>query len=339
MANINTYPKLNNPQSNIYFDRGTNLDTLVQLRTDTNSQVVTKGKNKVTRLNKSYQNKAKAKAISNAITLKLVDVKSPMEDYYWNAWHCNGILEQSGKRLIGTYCNTRHCLVCNRIRAAKAIIGYSQPLQKIEGLNFVTLTRQSVKAEDLKTSVSSMVNSFRNIQKNLAKTYGIKLKGIRKVEINYNPKADTFNPHFHLLSSGTPCEMLLLKTLWLNQFSEGIADIQAQDVRQTNEDSVNELFKYFTKVLINGELHPKAMDVIFTAMKGKRTIQPFGGIKKVTEDVEDIQAEDIDFKPEQNTLWQWNDNYFDWISEDGETLSGYIPSKKTLELIQNINDT
>lgn len=339
MANIAPGHTTSNPQLTPLLVPSANLDTLAQLRTDTDVQSITKDKNQVTRLNKSYQKKAKAKAISNAITFKLVDVKSPMAKYYWNAWHCNGMLEQSGKRLIGTYCNTRHCLVCNRIRAAKAIIGYSKPLQQIEGLNFVTLTRQSVKAEDLKKTVSSMVNSFRNIQKNLVKTYGIKLKGIRKVEINYNPKADTFNPHFHLLSSGTPCEMLLLKTLWLNQFPEAIADIQAQDVRQTNEDSVNELFKYFTKVLINGKLHPKAMDIIFTAMKGKRTIQPFGGIKKVTEDVEDIQAEDIDFKPEQNTLWQWNDNYFDWISEDGEVLSGYIPSKETIELIQNINDT
>ena len=340
MANINPYPKLNNPQPNTWRSKGTNLDTLVQLRTDTDSQVVTKGKKQVTRLNKSYQKKAKSKSISNAITYKLVDVKgSKLTKYYWNAFHCNAALEQSGKRLIGTYCNTRHCLVCNRIRAAKAINGYTTPLANIGKTSFVTLTVKAVKAEDVKSTIEQMTSTFRKVLKNLKNTYGITLKGIRKVESNYNPKADTFNPHFHLITNGKPCEILLLRTLWLNSFPGDVANIKAQDVRQTDEDSVNELFKYFTKVLIDGKLYPKAADVIFTAMKGKRTIQPFGGIKKVTEDVEDIQAEDIDFKPNQNILWQWNDDYYDWISEDGEVLSGYIPSKETIELIKNINDT
>jgi hypothetical protein len=315
------------------YNSSTILDTLVQLRTDTSSQVVTKPKTDV----KKYQSRAKAKGVSNAITFRLVDIDSPLNKYYWRAFHCNNILEQRGQTLIGSYCNTRHCLVCNRIRTAKAINGYKKPLEQIGRKCFITLTRQSVKGKDLNKVITQMNSNFRNNLKNLKKTYGITLKGIRKFECNYNPKEDTFNPHFHLVAGGTACEMLLLKSLWLNQYNAEVATVKAQDIRVAKDGSEIELFKYMTKMITsNGNIYPKALDTIFIAIKGKRTVQPFGGIKKVSEDVDGIKKEDVDFITCGDTVWQWCDIHLDWISEYGEVLTNYKPDRITIELINKI---
>ena len=82
------------------FSGGIILDTLVQLRTDTGTQSVTN----VSSDKKKYQKRAKAKAISNAITMRLVDVKSPLTKYYWNAYHCSNIITASkGFTSLGYY--------------------------------------------------------------------------------------------------------------------------------------------------------------------------------------------------------------------------------------------
>jgi len=320
---------------------GTNLDTLVQLRTATDNQVVTKGENQLL----SLQKKARSKGISNAITFKLIDVdpilyngKSVMTKTYWRGYHCNRVITQEGKKLITSYCNTRHCLVCNRIRSAKAINGYTPSLNNLDKkLWFVTLTRQSVDAPLLRLTILRMIKSFRLVQKNLSKTHKIKLKGIRKLEVNFNPDKDTYNPHFHLIVSGNACEVILLKSLWLNQFSLENAGVQSQDIRVTDKGGTVELFKYFTKVLVKGNLYPAAMDVIFTAVKGLRTVQPFGGLKIVSEDVEELESDEMDFLKSDSGNWLYSDGYLDWISEDGDMLSRHEPTKDTLELISKIN--
>jgi hypothetical protein len=330
----NTKPK-NKP-----FSEGTYLDTLVQLRTGTDSQSVTN----VSLDQKKYQKRAKAKAISNAITMRLVDVKSPLTKYYWRAYHCSNIITQTGKTLTGSYCNTRHCLVCNRIRTAKAIHGYSKPLLELSKSTskhshclFSTLTRQSVKAEDLKRVITEMNSNYRNIQKNLKNTYGITLKGIRKFECNYNPLEETFNPHFHLVVGGKPCEILLQKTLWLNQYPIEVATPKAQKITPTSEGFELELFKYMTKMVYeDGHVFPKSLDTIFKAIKGKRIMQPFGGIKKVSEDVDGIEKEDVDFITSNNDQWQFSDIVTDWTNEWGEVLSNYTPSHATIQYINNI---
>jgi hypothetical protein len=330
----NTKPK-NKP-----FSEGIILDTLVQLRTDTDTQSVTN----VSSDQKKYQKRAKAKAISNAITMRLVDVKSPLTKYYWNAYHCSNIITQTGKTLTGSYCNTRHCLVCNRIRTAKAIHGYSKPLLELSKSTskhshclFSTLTRQSVYAEDLKRVITEMNSNYRKIQKNLKNTYGITLKGIRKFETEYNPITKKFNPHFHLVVGGKPCEILLQKTLWLNQYSKEVADPKAQKIKPTTEGFELELFKYMTKMVFeDGHVFPEALDTIFQAIRGKRIIQPFGGIKKVSEDVDGIEKEEVDFVTSNNGQFQFSDIVLDWVNEWGEVLCNYTPSHETIEYINNI---
>lgn len=319
------------------------LDTLVQLRIDplnsNDNQIVTNLESKAKKDLKNYQKRAKAKAVTNAITKRLVDVKgSKMIKYYWNAYHCNNVILQNNMTLTATYCNTRHCVNCNRIRTAKAINGYTKPLNKLEYQNFVTLTRQSVKSNELNEAICKMTLNFRNVLKNMKNTYGIKLKGIRKLECNHNENTDTYNPHFHLIVNGTPCQMLLFKSLWLNKYTTLQADPQAQHFEKAKENTEKEIFKYMVKMIAKDGINPESLDTIFTAIKGKRTIQPFGGIKKVTEDVEDIQKQEVNFVQSENQSWVWSDMVLDWVTEWGEVLTNYKPSSYTVLLLNNINN-
>ena len=126
----------------------------------------------------------------------LIDLKSSLNKSYWQTFHCSKVILQEGKKITSRYCNQRWCLTCNRIRTAKMINGYSEPLSKFKEPQFVTLTIKNVKGVNLKASIELMNDSLKDIRKNLKKTYGKTLKGLRKYECTYNKKSNEFHPHF-----------------------------------------------------------------------------------------------------------------------------------------------
>jgi hypothetical protein len=139
---------------------------------------------------------------------------------------------------------------------------------------------------------------------------------------------DNFHPHFHFIISGKKVADNVIDE-WLKRFP--LASIKAQDNRPANEDSYLELFKYFTKLISNKKFHPEALNTIFETMYGKRTFQPMGIKKHVSEDVDEIQSiiyEDL-IPAEKN--WTWTE--CDWIDQEtGEMLTGYIPELEISQL-------
>ena len=247
-----------------------NLDTLAQHRNDTK---------------KTYQKRAKRKAYTHSILFQLIDTKSELNKSYWQTYHCSNVLKQEGKKVTSRYCNQRWCFVCNSIRTANFINGYKSVLENFEEPMFVTLTAPTVKADDLKTELEKRYKAFTNIKDNLRKQ-GIKIKGLRKTECHYQPKTDTFHPHFHLIIEGE-MEAYKVIDLWLKQVPN--AKPQAQDVRVADSNAIIELCKYFSKLTNGKNFYAKEMDIVFQAMKGKRVIQPFGIKKDVSEDVEEMK--------------------------------------------------
>ena len=69
------------------------------------------------------------------------------------------------------------------------------------------------------------------------------------------------------------------------------------------------------------------MDIIYQAMRDRRVFQPFGGIKKVTEEVEDLDGV-IEVEEKQIEIWTWKQEVSDWISAQGECLTGCEICKK-----------
>lgn len=260
--------------------------------------------------------KARSKWYTENISMVLAELNdSPLVDYYKNSLTCNQVLSRKGQKITSKYCNCRNCHNCNRIRTAKAINHYGVQLKEIRNLHFTTLTIRNVKADELKKAIEKMIKQLSNLIRVLREKKGIKLSGIRKLEITYNSKEDTYHPHFHILHSENCGNMIIDE--WMKRYKND-TDIKAQHTTQANDDSVNELFKYSTKIMIHNEDEPgtisvyiKAIDVILCSLYKKRTFQTFGTIKSASEEIEGLQSQEFNsFDEELITAYVWNQH--DW---------------------------
>lgn len=281
--------------------------------------------------------RARAKYISKGLSIKLLlaNPSSPMKSSYFGSLLCSHNLQQSGKRLTTSYCKQRWCAVCNRIRTAKLIAGYLPALREMKEPFFVTLTKQTVPGEELRSNIDLMEKVWRQILHSDSNRRR-KIKGIRKGECTIRPSSH-YHFHYHVIVDGKDAAEWLIKS-WLSRLP-GVADVQAQDYKPANEDSLKEMFKYFTKLLVsdpnNGrEFYPSIrMDVIFQAMKGRRTIQPFGGLRPVEEDIEDLVGQVYDSLEGEDQMWRWSNT--DWYNSEGQGLTGYEPNESFKALINN----
>lgn len=305
------------------------LDTLAQLRKVAEIPTYTPNQTCI-------QKRSRRKALSDAVIFKLVDVDSPLNKSYWQTYHCTRTILQDGNQIKSRYCNQRWCLVCNSIRTGKMINGYLPAIEDMVNPYFVTLTVKNVNAYDLKYTIEEMQRDFRRTMDKLKKR-GIVLKGIRKVEVTFNETSKDYHPHFHCIVDGCKASFALVAD-WLKRHPDH-ASYKGQDIRFADKETPTELFKYFTKLLTkSGQFLAPEMDVVFRAMKDKRVFQPFGGIKKQSEDVELNESTLIDWKPETVEIWQRQEagKYTDWYNANGEALSEAELSEETLALIDKI---
>jgi hypothetical protein len=281
----------------------------------------------------TLQKRARAKAITNAIVFKLTSIESPLNKSYWSTFHCSNVIIQDGEKLTSRYCNQRWCLVCNRIRTANLMRGYLPSIDAMQEPYLVTLTRPNVKSGYLKATIEDMQKKFTQSKDTLSKR-GIKLIGIRKIECTVNEKEQTHHPHYHCVIEGKEVAEQL-KSQWLIKNPKALHYLQ--DSRPLTDPI--ELFKYFTKMLTkDGRVLPEPMDKTFRAMKGKRVFQPFGGIKKQSEDVEVKDAIQCDWKEANTEIWTFESTgkFSDWYNANGEALSEVELTNDTIDLIQKI---
>lgn len=277
---------------------------------------------------KTLGKRARSKYFTNGVIFPLIDLDSPLKKSYWNSFHCSAVLFQSGQRLTTTYCNNRWCIVCNRIRTAKLIKGYYPQLQKLTDARFLTLTTETVKSDELKDEIERKLKLFSLIARR-AKRKGYKLIGIRKLEVTYNAEKDWYHPHLHAIIQGEEVSSFFIDE-WLKE-NAGKVDKQAQkDIPVNNENGYIELFKYSVKMIDSRKISAKHLDIIYQALRNKNTLYPYG-IKRVSEEVEDIQSEEYEDLIENDQMWLWHEK--DWISEEGELLTGYTPSEADNKLL------
>lgn len=273
--------------------------------------------------------KAKRKALTVFLSSKLIGLNNKNIQAYRNMYYCNSTLKQEGQELVTTYCKNRFCLVCNSIKTANLINGYLPELQKMEEPKFMTLTIKAVKAEKLKGAIDQMQKDLRYINQYLNKVHGIKIRAIRKLECNYNEKYNTYNPHFHLIIDGLYEAESVLK-LWMDRNQR--SNLKGQDIRDADLNSMKELFKYATKIFSKG-MHIKSLDIIYTAFRNKRVVQPLGIKKWVDEDEREktIYPELI----EEQAIWKYNDKHYDWFNEQtGECLTYFTPDDEIKALFK-----
>jgi len=291
--------------------------------------------------------RSRSKFFAMAFILRMVDVDSHLRKSYWNSYHCcDKMAETSSGKTSSNYCNNRWCLVCNRIRSAKMIHAYMPVLKEWDDKHFVTLTIPNVPADGLNLAIDTMQAGFRKIKhqfqtQNQRKQRDEKLIGLRKLECTYSIDRDDYHPHYHAVIQGeqNACDLL---AEWLKRFPD--AKEAAQDIRPADDDSVHELFKYFTKLIakINGKtaILPEQLDVMFRVLRGKRTFQNFGFIKpKGTKEISD-EAMEIAKEIEREIVvevYQWCQEMHDWIGKTtGKKLTGYEPSIRDYKIVEEI---
>lgn len=274
---------------------------------------------------KTLYKKAIAKYVTNEILMPLIDLKSSRYKSYWNTYHCvETLFQNENGKITSTYCKQRWCVVCNRIRTAKLINGYSPVLKNMKDLKFVTLTVPNVSGIELREKIDEMQKTWRSILHKARRTDKIQLNGIRKLETTHNFRTNEFHPHYHIIVQGEK-EANYIRDAWLKMNKTSV--YKAQDVRNADKNSVIELFKYFTKLYTkkeNGKVQtytPEAMDTIFAALRNKRVVQSFGNVKQVSDDFEDIEA-DVIVDETREVLWSWEQQYATWIDySTGEMLT------------------
>lgn len=287
--------------------------------------------------------RAKSKFLQDPLLEALVNLNSKFQPKYLDAVHCGSLIVHEGNKLTSRYCKHRFCRVCNRIRTGKLIQGYGPALEAMPEQTFLTLTIPNVPGEKLRQTVKGMIATIRRIQERRRRK--LKLPGInaiRKLECTYNAEKDNYHPHFHFIVS-TPAEAMYLGYAWLEAYPE--ADMKGQDLREAYNPL--ELFKYFTKLTSKtGEItystnrkvkiseeaqFPEAIDTIFQAIENIRIIQPMGKVKMVSDDIEELQADEADETVTQegrkNKFYLWSGE--NWFSPyTGELLTSFRPSEK-----------
>ncbi len=297
--------------------------------------------------NSALLKRARHKYFTYALVVPLIKLCSPLEQSYRNTYYCCRTLAERNGEVTGSYCKNRWCTVCNRIRTAILINTYKPVLDSWDGKYFITLTIPNVPADKLSSVIDDMEVEFRKVkhvfyERHRRKKRDTPLIGFRKLECTYNPERHDYHPHYHIIVRGEETAKELLEE-WLRRYPKAVE--QAQDIQKADDDSVMELFKYFTKLITKTKkgsaVFIRPLDVIFQAMRGRRTFQNFGFKHEVIEDgpiseeaeklAEEIEEEAV------TAVYKWMQEVTDWVEEQsGRVLTGYQPTPAFRQLVEGI---
>jgi hypothetical protein len=293
----------------------------------------------------TLKSRAKYKAFAVPLMDGLIAIESPLnKQYRLTRGFCSRVLLHQGNRIVSRYCGYRWCPVCSRIRTAKYINGYLPVIEQMSNPYLVTLTNTTCKDYQLIETIEdrnykwSMILKYHKTLYNRGKI-DFKLIGIRRLEITPRPE-DMYHVHFHLVVDGKDTADFI-KAQWLYRYPK--ADRRFQDIRRADGKTLLELFKYVTKFWTFDKdtglpiiFTAKQMDTIFRAIRGKRTVNTFGGIRLVAENIEKIESMEYEDIEPMYDVSVWTQAIKDWMSTYGELISGYEPSEDDMKIFNSI---
>lgn len=262
---------------------------------------------------------------------------------------CKLLIQEADGSLRGHYCNARWCVTCNRIRTAQAIHNHTGWIQSAgEGKYFVTLTATTCKDYELNDTYDGMQSTFTSAKRSIRRGEKMPFEALRKLETTYNWKTDKYHPHYHTIVDGRDQAEALLY-YWM-QRNPRETDRQGQDIKPVTKGVEKELLKYACKIITDTKdearsVDPKSLHTIFSAMKGRKTLQPYGyRIKdhpyeaEEGEDALETVNTTSSFKQVGSAVnWLWVPDYHDWVDQEtGEILTEYEPSAVMEELVERM---
>lgn len=269
-------PKVDTLNHTAKLEGGISLDKLAQLPTNVRLK---------------YQKIAGKKYATYSIVSQLAQLNTPLKKQYINTLNCTSQIVERNGTYKTKLCRNRCCSYCNNVKTANLINGYEKEINiQIDNKKafFVTLTRKNVSAENLRFTIQEMHKNFSNITRVLNEKRNWKISGIRSVEVTYNENCNTYHPHLHIIIWGDNMPgdwQKILLDEWQNRYGKLVSK-KAQDIRIADKGSFKELFKYVTKMTVNKSkkgtktFYPQVIDNTLQSLKGLRTIQSFGSLKK-----------------------------------------------------------
>jgi hypothetical protein len=249
----------------------------------------------------TLRKRARSKYVTNIVARPLAELKSPLQKAYKLSTSCAGELVEKPGKITAMYCGCRWCIVCSRIRTGKLINGYMPAIEAMADKWFLTLSRPNVVGANLETEIKHYLREASLIQRHLREKRKLEFSSLRKIECTYNEEVKTYHPHFHYIFDSWEAANATLQE-WLARNPTAKLN-KGNLLKKADNNSVKELFKYFTKVAsktkskaANGvhtseyRIHLEALDRMFVAMRRVRTFQPCGVIKAVSEEVEPEQV-------------------------------------------------
>jgi len=177
---------------------------------------------------------------------------------------------------------------------------------------------------------------------------GIKLKGIKSLECNFNPKRHTYNPHFHLVVPDKETADILI-TEWLyycNRKGKFPASHLGQKAKPVfnNKTVLVEVIKYGSNIItrpkkdgkvileIPPKIYARALHNILNAMKGIRLFDRFGfNLQKQEKTTSTKILSDYD-------TFECDAKFMDWIDTESELrLSDSILPTELQEILNNLD--
>lgn len=217
------------------------------------------------------------------------------------------------------FCGNRFCPTCAKRKSIKDMLALSCMTKwvievKKRRFLFLTLTVPNVCADELDDKIREMNQAFHNFKKrnsfkNIVRGY------VKKLELTYNEKLDTYHPHFHVLIAVESRYFIdknkyLTRNQWLEEWQTVMndtditqVDIRAfRDKKGKEQKAILELTKYIAKdsdYMKNDE----AFITFYNSLYRKRAFS-FGGDFKEARKLY-LDKELMEYLEVDDTVWYW----------------------------------
>lgn len=217
------------------------------------------------------------------------------------------------------FCKHRFCPMCAKRKSLKDTLALTCMIQYVEEIKkrrfiFLTLTVPNIVGDGLDDKIKEMNKGW---QKLIRREKFIKaVQGyVKKLEVTFNEKEQTYHPHFHVFLSVdknyfTNPKKYLKHSEWLDEWravmnDESITQVDIRTFRKKTEKpclAVNELTKYIAKD--SNYLISEDVFIVFYKALTKKRMFTFGGDFKQARDL--YKNGKLDHYIEQDeTPWYW----------------------------------
>jgi len=175
-------------------------------------------------------------------------------------------------KVVANHCMDRFCITCGGLKAWKVRTALAT-LMKDKDMRLVTLTL-SGKAASLADLLDRLYRHFKALRQTELWEKSVN-GGCAFLEVKWNPKANRWHPHLHLITEGRFLPQGPLSNLWRALTKDSyIVDVRAI---KNPETAANYVTKYVTKPLQSSfATNAERLDEAVVAMKGRRFVFCFG---------------------------------------------------------------